>query len=70
MLNWMKAVLLSLVIAVNQLMTALVFFLWLSCNLYMSHVFILSSIGLLVFPISDFERFINQYVGLVLKLGL
>ena len=69
MLNWMKAVLLSLVIAVNQLMTALVFF-WLSCSLYMSHVFILSSIGLLVFPISDFERFINQYVGLVLKLGL
>ena len=70
MSNWMKTVLFLLVIAVNQLVTALMFFHWLSCCLSMSCVFILSSICLLIFPISDFEELINRYVGLVMKFGL
>ena len=60
MSNWMKAVLSLLVIAVNQLVTALVFFHSLSCSLSMRCVFILSSICLLIFPISDFVRLINR----------
>ena len=70
MSNWMKAALFLLVIAENQLVTALVAFHWLSCSLSMSCVFILSRICLLIFPISDFEGLINRYDGLVLKFGL
>ena len=65
MLKWMKAVLFLLVIAVNHLVTALVFFPWLSYSLI--YVFILSSLCLLILPISDFVGLINRYDGLVLN---
>ena len=50
--NWMKAVLFLLSIAVNKLVTILVFFHWLSCCLFVSCVFILSRMCSLIFPIS------------------
>ena len=55
----MKAVFFLLGIAVNQLVKALVFLHWLSCSLFLNCVFILSSMCLLIFPISDIEELIN-----------
>ena len=43
---------------------------WLSCVLSMTFLFSLSSIFLLMIPISDLEGLMNLHTGLLLKFGL
>ena len=56
-------------IAVNLLVTAMVFFHWLSWSFSLSRTFILSLVCLLISPISDFVGLINRYDRLVLKFN-
>ena len=57
-------------IVINQSMTVLVFFHWLSCNFSRMFLFILSKITLLIFPSSFFAGLISLTVGLFWKFSL
>ena len=57
-------------IVINQSMTVLVFFHWLSCKFSRVFLFILSKITLLIFPSSFFAGLISLTVGLFWKSSL
>ena len=54
----------------NQLMTSLVFFHWLSLVAFRRFIFILSSIVLLILPSSFFDGFSRRIFGLFKKFSL
>ena len=57
-------------ICLNQLIISAEFFHWFSCKLFLSSLFILPKISLLILPISFFAGFIKSVLGLFTKFSL
>ena len=70
MSSWMKALDSFSLILLNHLITASVFFHWLTFRMDRSSVLMPSRIDLLIFPSSLFVGFINRQVGFARKSSL